>query len=80
VKGFRYLDVGTVARLPVAEIVERVEAVELVGGTPDPVVGAALLGTAQKPAITVGQISLVGIHLSSRGRARRCAGLLLLIG
>lgn len=53
VKGFRYLEISSVARLPLDDVYERVEAVLEAGGEPDPVVGKALLGKAEKPAITV---------------------------
>ena len=55
VRGFRYLDVDRVKRLPVNELVERVEAIDAPGGTPNPAEATALLGTAQEPAITVGK-------------------------
>ena len=51
-RGFRYLDIDRVARLPVEEVVERVEAVGRTEG-PDAIEASALLGTAQKPRITV---------------------------
>jgi len=53
IKGFRYLDVETVARLPVTGLLDRVEAVSTVGGKADLIEGKALLGEADKPAITV---------------------------
>ncbi len=45
VRGFRYLDAGRVARLPVEELVERVEAVAAPAGEPDKAEVAALMGT-----------------------------------
>lgn len=53
IKGFRYLDVETVARLPVTGLLDRVEAVSTAGGKADLIEGKALLGEADKPAITV---------------------------
>ena len=53
VRGFRYLDVGRVAKLPTDELVERVEAIPEAGGEPDAIEGAALLGTIAEPPITV---------------------------
>jgi hypothetical protein len=53
VRGFRYLDAGVVAKLPVAEVLERIEAVPAPAGRPDPVEAAALLGTVPEPRITV---------------------------
>jgi integrase len=53
IRGHRYLDLGRVAKLPLRELVERVEAVSVGGGRPDPAETAALLGTAQEPQITV---------------------------
>jgi hypothetical protein len=53
VRGFRYLDAGVVAKLPVAEVLERVEAVPAPAGRPDLVEAAALLGTVPEPRITV---------------------------
>lgn len=53
IKGFRYLDVETVARLPVTGLLDRVEAVSTAGRKADLMEGEALLGEADKPAITV---------------------------
>ena len=53
VRGFRYLDVGRVAKLPVEALVERVEAISAPAGQPDMIEGAALLGTVLEPALTV---------------------------
>ncbi|PKQ11022.1 MAG: integrase [Alphaproteobacteria bacterium HGW-Alphaproteobacteria-1] len=53
VRGFRYLDIGRVSSLPVAELVERVEAVSAPAGAPDMAEATALLGTTQEPHITV---------------------------
>ena len=53
VRGFRYLDVAAVARLPVEPVVERVEAISAPAGEPDPIEAAALLGTVPEPQITV---------------------------
>jgi len=53
VRGFRYLDAGRVARLPVEELVERVEAVSAPAGEPDKAEVAALMGTVPEPQITV---------------------------
>jgi hypothetical protein len=53
VRGFRYLDVDRVRRLPVDALVERVEAIDAPSGTPNKAEATALLGTAQEPAITV---------------------------
>jgi hypothetical protein len=52
-KGFRYLDAGTVARLPVEEVVRRVEAVPIQANQPDAVEAAAILGTVPEPRTTV---------------------------
>ncbi|OZB19102.1 MAG: integrase [Hyphomonas sp. 34-62-18] len=52
-RGFQYLDASAVVGLPVRELVERAERVEAVTGQPDVVEGSALLGTAEKPQITV---------------------------
>ncbi|MBB4315499.1 hypothetical protein GGD82_003404 [Roseospira marina] len=53
VRGYRYLDVGRVARLPGEDLLDRVEAVPAPSGTPDSVEASALLGTVQDPAITL---------------------------
>jgi hypothetical protein len=53
IRGFRYLDTGLVSRLLVEALVQRVEAVQDVQGAPDKVEASALLGTVQKPRITV---------------------------
>lgn len=54
-QGFRYLDVGAVAKLPVEDVVERVEAIPAPANQPDSVEAAALLGTVAEPRITVGK-------------------------
>ena len=54
VRGFRYLDVDRVKRLPVNALVERVEAIDAPGGTPNKAEATALLGTVQEPAMTIG--------------------------
>ncbi|WP_406720616.1 integrase [Thioclava litoralis] len=53
VRGFRYLDVGKVAKLPVEALIERVEAVTAPAGQPDKVEVAALMGTVPEPQLTV---------------------------
>lgn len=53
VRGFRYLDVGRVAKLPLDALVDRVEAVSAPAGLPDQIEGAALLGTVPEPTLTV---------------------------
>lgn len=52
-RGFRYLDAGNVAKLPVEDVVARVEAIPAPAKQPDPVEAAALLGTVPEPRITV---------------------------
>jgi integrase len=52
-RGFRYLDAGTVAGLPVEEVVTRVEAIPVLATQPDAIEAAALLGTVSKPRTTV---------------------------
>ncbi len=52
-RGFRYLDADNVAKLPVEDVVERVEAIPGPANQPDPVEAAALLGTVPEPRITV---------------------------
>jgi integrase len=51
VRGFRYLDADVVAKLPVGDIVKRVEAI--LEPRPETVEAAALLGTVPEPRITV---------------------------
>ncbi|WP_257891646.1 integrase [Gymnodinialimonas phycosphaerae] len=53
VRGFQYLDVGAVAKLPVEDVVERVEAIPALVDQPDPIDGATLLGTTPQPCMTV---------------------------
>lgn len=53
VRGFRYLDAGKVADLPVHDLVERYKAVPLRAGAPDPIEAAAVLGGAQGVGLTV---------------------------
>ena len=49
IKGFRYLNIDAVSRLPVEKLVERVEAVPEIEGVPAAADAAALLGTVEKP-------------------------------
>ena len=55
IRGFQYMDMNTVTRLPLEKIVTRIEAAEL--PAQDEVLGkvdaTALLGAAEKPALTV---------------------------
>ena len=53
VRGFRYLPADAVAKLPIAEVLERVEAVPIQNGAPDRIEAAALLGGVAAEAITV---------------------------
>ncbi len=52
-RGFRYLDAGHVAKLPVEDVVEHVGAIPVPANQPDVAEAAALLGTAPEPRITV---------------------------
>ena len=52
-RGFRYLDAGAVATLPVEDVVERVETIPAPANQPDAIEAAALLGTVPEPRITV---------------------------
>lgn len=52
-RGFRYLPAERVAKLPVENILERVEAIRGVEGKPSAFEASALLGGAAEPAITV---------------------------
>ncbi|MFN7055477.1 DUF6538 domain-containing protein, partial [Hyphomonas sp.] len=53
IRGFRYLDVGLVARLPAEELLARVEAIGARKAAPDPVEASALLGTVPAPSLTL---------------------------
>jgi integrase len=53
IRGFRYLDVGLVSRLPVDELVARVEAIGARRAAPDTVEASALLGTVPAPSLTL---------------------------
>ena len=66
-RGFRYLDAGAVAKLPVEDVVERIEAIPSPANQPDPVEAAALLGTVPEPRITVARRST----FTGRWRAKR---------
>lgn len=48
-RGFGYLDAGAVAKMPVEEVVERVEAISAPGGEP----AAALLGSVPEPQMKI---------------------------
>lgn len=52
-RGFRYIPVAEVAKLPIEGLLERVEAVTVRKDVPDPQEAVALLGGARKPEITV---------------------------
>ncbi|MEL6244826.1 MAG: DUF6538 domain-containing protein [Pseudomonadota bacterium] len=52
-RSFRYLDAGAVAKLPVQDVIERVEAIPTPANQPDAIEAAALLGTVPEPRITV---------------------------
>jgi len=53
VRGFRYLDAGKVAALPMRDILERIDAVPVQHGIPDRIEAAAVPGGAPGGAITV---------------------------
>jgi hypothetical protein len=53
VRGFRYLDAGKVADLPLVEVIDRLKAVPTNTGIPDRLEAAAVLGGAAGGAITV---------------------------
>ncbi|AGI69015.1 putative integrase [Octadecabacter antarcticus 307] len=53
VRGFRYMDVGRVADLPIEDFLSRVEAIPINAGIPDRIEAAAVLGGASGVAITV---------------------------
>ena len=53
IRGFRDLDVGLVSRLPVDELVARVEAIGGRRAAPDTVEASALLGTVPAPSLTL---------------------------
>tara|TARA_R110001606_G_scaffold384882_1_gene548015 strand:+ start:4800 stop:6092 length:1293 start_codon:yes stop_codon:yes gene_type:complete len=52
-RGFRYLPAAKVARLPIEELVNRIEASVDSRGNVDPVTADALLGAVQAPELTV---------------------------
>ncbi|SDE91308.1 tyrosine-type recombinase/integrase [Limimaricola pyoseonensis] len=52
-RGFRFRRMEEVAKMPTAEILDRVEAISDVKGKPDEMEAAALLGTARPPALTI---------------------------
>ncbi len=53
VRGFRYLRAEAVARLPVDEILQRVEAIPVRNRQPDALEAAAVLGGVKEPGISV---------------------------
>ncbi|MEM8758802.1 MAG: DUF6538 domain-containing protein [Pseudomonadota bacterium] len=53
IRGFRYLDIGAVADLPVQEVMERVEAIAAPAARPVGTEATALLGTIPSPEISV---------------------------
>lgn len=52
-RGFRFMSAADVARLPLEQILDRVERVATPKGNVDPIDAAALLGGARPPAMTV---------------------------
>jgi hypothetical protein len=52
-RGFRYLDAGAVAKLPIEDIVERVEAIPAPANQPNAIETAAILGTVPEPRFTM---------------------------
>lgn len=53
VRGFRYLNASAVSKLPVENVVQRVEAISAPGNEPNTLEAAALLGTVPEPHITI---------------------------
>jgi integrase len=52
-RGFRYMRVDRIAKLPTEELLDRIDAVPMNNGKPDLREAAALLGGAKEPEITV---------------------------
>jgi len=52
-RGYRYLDVDRVVRLPAEDLLSRVESIPDPSGTPDQFEATVLLGTVQDPPLTV---------------------------
>ncbi len=52
-RGFRFRDADVVAKLPIEELLERVEAIPETNGKPDTVEARALLGTIDRPKLTI---------------------------
>lgn len=52
-KGFRYMHVDQVAKLPTEELLDRIAAISVKGNKVDSKEAAALLGGAKKPVITI---------------------------
>lgn len=52
-RGYRWLTAGEIAKRPMSELLDRVEAVAKANGEPDVKEAGALLGMAKEPAITV---------------------------
>ena len=53
VRGFRYLNVASVAKLPTAELLDRIETVKVSVKGPDFQEAATILGGAKEPEITI---------------------------
>jgi len=53
IRGFRYMDVSAVSQLPVDKLLNRIETAETASGELDTVEATALLGTAEKPGISI---------------------------
>lgn len=77
-RGFRYLPAAQVARLPIEELVARVEASVDSKGAVDPVTADALLGTVKAPDLTVSkaldrfyEVEAVRVKGKSKDQLRR---------
>ncbi|WP_208354331.1 DUF6538 domain-containing protein [Pseudaestuariivita rosea] len=52
-RGFRYIDIDRVSRLPTSELINRIDAVSVLADRPEKAEVAAILGTVPEPQITV---------------------------
>jgi integrase len=68
-RGFRYLPSSRVARLPLEDLLQRIESIPKINGSHDIVVAKAVLGAVQPPEITLSRARDIFIEVTQDRRA-----------
>ncbi len=55
IRGFRYMDVSAISKLPLENLLDRIASIRTKQGEPDPIEAKALLGTVEKPNFSITQ-------------------------